>query len=94
MRTTLSLFIVVIFIAAIFMATSLFAEDQPTYKIPGVDFSQTGPHVSPSPDPSALPPQRPKKRHSSNSAIPEVGVGASGNNQGYFNGLGKVKIGF
>ena len=65
------------------------ADEASPRPIPGIDFSKPGPKASPSPYPSSypsgLPIRKPGRR---------VGVGATGNNQGYFNGQGKVRLGF
>jgi hypothetical protein len=58
-------------------------------KIPGIDFTKPGP----SPSPSPLPPPLASKRKKS-TTTPAFGVGASGNNDGYLNGAGKVRVGF
>jgi hypothetical protein len=82
--------------AVIFMTCSLWADDQPTLRIPGIDFSKPGPVASPSSSPSVQMPgggARPR-RHSASLSSPNVGVGASGNNQGYSEGQGKLKFGF
>jgi len=68
-------------------------------QIPGVDFTKPGPMASPAPSPAtSLPSQKPSRRRSrsdtSSDTAPNVGIGASGNNQGYSAGEGKFKLGF
>jgi hypothetical protein len=69
------------------------AADTSAPTIPGVDYTKPGPSPSPSPSPSYML-NAPSTRRRRALSVPGLGVGASGNNQGYSSEQGKVKLGF